>query len=1214
MDKELPWLADNAQLELKYKKGKTPLSHRNWPGEPVPVITESLIQTLGDKLLHIAEKKKNIVWRYENFSLEWQSAITQAINLIGEHKPSIPARTMAALACIAQNDSQQLLDEIVQQEGLEYATEVVIARQFIVRCYESDPLVVTLQYQKEDYGYGYRSETYNEFDLRLRKHLSLAEESCWQRCADKLIAALPGIPKVRRPFIALILPEKPEIANELVGLECPRTHFHSKEWLKVVANDPRAVRKLERYWSQDIFSDREASYMSHENHFGYAACAALLREQGIAAVPRLAMYAHKEDCGSLLVQINHPQVIRILLLVADKNKPSLQRVAKYSKNFPHATLAALAELLALKESPARPGYPIIEDKKLPAQQKARDEYWRTLLQTLMASQPQLAEEVIPWLSTQARAVVNSYLSASPKPVIDSTDNSSLPEILVSPPWRGRKKASITHFSLPELTLVPQAYRSSQEHWTQEQQTTISHFSAMPFDERLASRGTDTFLRELGFEDHRWKFNEFILTGQLDALDTDQLETHTSVGRLLNYQAKQNENKHYREEAASALLAQDSVALMEGWRTFQRKFNYTDEKRWGVWNLYLIAQMPREMAVSCWQQIVAADFHYTGVEYLLSVLGTDALPGLITAFARHPKEIFPLLIQFGTTELALPIARVWHRFAGQRNLARQWILQWPEHTATALIPLIFARSGDNSEAALSALRLLYEQGHGELLQTVANRWQHTDVWPALKQLLKQGPMDIYPTRIPKAPDFWHPTMWSRPRLITNNQPVTDDALEIIGEMLRFTQGGRFFCGLEQLKTFCQPQTLAAFAWDLFTAWQQVGAPAKDNWAFLALSLLGDESTARDLTTQILAWPQEGKSARAVSGLNILTLMNNDMALIQLHHISQRAKSRPLRDNAAEFLQVVAENRGLSQEELADRLVPTLGLDDPQALIFDFGPRQFTVRFDENLNPVIFDQQNVRQKSVPRLRADDDQLKAPEALARLKGLKKDATQVSKNLLPRLETALRTTRRWSLADFHSLFVNHPFTRLVTQRLIWAVYPANEPRRLLNAFRVAAEGEFCNAQDEPIDLPADALVGIAHPLEMTAEMRTEFAQLFADYEIMPPFRQLSRRTVLLTPDESTSNSLTRWEGKSATVGQLMGMRYKGWESGFEDACVYDLGEYRLVLKFSPGFNHYSADSKALMSFRSLRVYRDNKSVTFAELDTFDLSEALSAPDIIFH
>lgn len=57
----------------------------------------------------------------------------------------------------------------------------------------------------------------------------------------------------------------------------------------------------------------------------------------------------------------------------------------------------------------------------------------------MASQPQLAEEVMQWLSTQARAVLNSYLLAPPKPVIDGTDNSNLPEILVSPPWRSKKK-------------------------------------------------------------------------------------------------------------------------------------------------------------------------------------------------------------------------------------------------------------------------------------------------------------------------------------------------------------------------------------------------------------------------------------------------------------------------------------------------------------------------------------------------------------------------------------------------------------------------------------------------------------------------------------------------------------------------------------------------------------------------------------------------------
>lgn len=893
MDKELPWLADNAQLELKYKKGKTPLSHRNWPGEPVPVITENIIQTLGDELLQKAEKKKNIVWRYENFSLEWQSAITQAINLIGEHKPSITARTMAALACIAQNDSQQLLDEIVQQEGLEYATEVVIARQFIVRCYESDPLVVTLQYQNEDYGY--RSETYNEFDLRLRKHLSLAEESCWQRCADKLIAALPGITKVRRPFIALNLPEKPEIANELVSLECSQTHFRSKEWLKVVADDPKAVKELARYWSQDIFSDREASYMSHENHFGYAACAALLREQGLAAVPRLAMYAHKEDCGSLLVQINHPQVIRTLLLVADKNKPSLQRVAKYSKNFPHATLAALAELRALKAPPARPGYPIIEDKKLPAQQKARDEYWHTLLQTLMASQPQLAEEVMPWLSTQAQAVVNSYLSAPLKPVIDSTDNSCLPEILVSPSWRSKKKMTAPRLDLASLELTPQVYWQPGERERLAATESARYFSTGSFTERMERKSGRVVLQELGLGDDVWLFRNYILPGKLDAARKSLVvQWHYSPRRVEEI----NNGWHSTEakSAEQALRSGDVEALINIWENDSYS-HYRQEK--SVWNLYLLAQLPREMALTFWLRINEKKHLFAGEDYFLSILGLDTLPGLLLAFSHHPKQTFPLILNFGATELALPVARVWRRFAAQRDLARQWILQWPEHTATALIPLVFTKPSDNSEAALLALRLLYEQGHGELLQTVANRWQRTDVWPALEQLLKLGPIEIYPARIPKAPDFWHPVMWSRPCLIKNNQPVTDDALEIIGEMLRFTQGGRFYSGLEQLKTFCQPQTLAAFAWDLFTAWQQAGAPAKDNWAFLALSLFGDESTARDLTTQILAWPQEGKSARAVSGLNILTLMNNDMALIQLHHISQRAKSRSLRITRRNF---------------------------------------------------------------------------------------------------------------------------------------------------------------------------------------------------------------------------------------------------------------------------------------------------------------------------
>lgn len=89
----------------------------------------------------------------------------------------------------------------------------------------------------------------------------------------------------------------------------------------------------------------------------------------------------------------------------------------------------------------------------------------------------------------------------------------------------------------------------------------------------------------------------------------------------------------------------------------------------------MAQLPREMALTFWLRIIEKKHLFAGEDYFLSILGLDALPGLLLAFSHRPKETFPLILNFGATELALPVARVWRRFAAQRDLARQWILQW-----------------------------------------------------------------------------------------------------------------------------------------------------------------------------------------------------------------------------------------------------------------------------------------------------------------------------------------------------------------------------------------------------------------------------------------------------------------------------------------------------------------------------------------------------------
>ena len=63
------------------------------------------------------------------------------------------------------------------------------------------------------------------------------------------------------------------------------------------------------------------------------------------------------------------------------------------------------------------------------------------------------------------------------------------------------------------------------------------------------------------------------------------------------------------------------------------------------------------------------------------------------------------------------------------------------------------------------------------------------------------------------------------------------------MLRFPSEEGIYPGLQQVKDLCTVASLAAFAWDLFSAWQTAGAPSKESWAFTALGIFGNDDTAR-----------------------------------------------------------------------------------------------------------------------------------------------------------------------------------------------------------------------------------------------------------------------------------------------------------------------------------------------------------------------------------
>ena len=62
---------------------------------------------------------------------------------------------------------------------------------------------------------------------------------------------------------------------------------------------------------------------------------------------------------------------------------------------------------------------------------------------------------------------------------------------------------------------------------------------------------------------------------------------------------------------------------------------------------------------------------------------------------------------------------------------------------------------------------------------------------------------------------------------------------------------------------------------------------------------------------------------------------------------------------------------------------------------------------------------------------------------------------------------------------------------------------------------------------------------------MSAAFGQVFADYEILQPFKQLGRETFALTPAEAQTSALKRYADKVVATGSVMGLVNRGWERG---------------------------------------------------------------------
>ncbi|MGU3421748.1 DUF4132 domain-containing protein [Methylobacterium sp. D54C] len=580
----------------------------------------------------------------------------------------------------------------------------------------------------------------------------------------------------------------------------------------------------------------------------------------------------------------------------------------------------------------------------------------------------------------------------------------------------------------------------------------------------------------------------------------------------------------------------------------------------------LERQPEPLALALWAQsrVVAGCFHVSQwpeiVWAMLSRFGERAMPGLVGLVEADPVGLLPAVLAVDDGRLAAPAARALTKLKKAREPALAWLRRYPETALTRLLPDAVGRPGALRDAGEHALRVLaQDRADGRaIIASVVARYadQAPDVTEAVAQVLDRDPLARVPAKVGKPPAWVVPSMLTRPRL-RDGTALPDAAILTLCEMLSFTNPDAVYAGVPMVREACTEASLAAFAWDLFSAWIAAGTPSKDGWALRALGWFGTDATARDLTRLIRRWPGEAAHARAVTGLDVLVDIGTDVALMNLNGIAEKLKFKGLQEKARQKIAQLAEARGLTPEELADRLAPDLDLDERGGLDLDFGPRGFRVGFDETLKPWVRDAAGQRLKDLPKPAKADEAGKAAAAVARWGALRKDARAVASLQVARLEAMLAGARRVQPTVFAPCFAAHPLVRHLAQRLVWATFADADPRTGPGlTFRVAEDLTFTDADDAPLDLDltgaAPGLIGLVHPLQLDAGALAAWGALFGDYEIVQPFPQLARETYAFTEAEAAASTTSRFAGTVVEANRLRGMAARGWPLGApQDAGV---------------------------------------------------------------
>lgn len=304
----------------------------------------------------------------------------------------------------------------------------------------------------------------------------------------------------------------------------------------------------------------------------------------------------------------------------------------------------------------------------------------------------------------------------------------------------------------------------------------------------------------------------------------------------------------------------------------------------------------------------------------------------------------------------------------------------------------------------------------------------------------------------------------------------------------------------------------------------------------------------------------RASQGKSLLAMLSWVEHPAATQLVLSVGSRFRTKTFQDEAVRLAAALAERKGWTLEELADRTIPTAGLGADGVLRLSYGPREFTARLQGDLTLQLHGPDGGVVRTLPAPRQSDDAEAAQASKKALSAARKALKSIERIQRERLYEALCSTRTWLAADWQEHLAAHPVVRHHVRRLVWLARPdtprddAAGPVSAPVTFRLLEDGTLTDVEDDEVVLDPGWRVELAHQTTIPAELAASWAEHLADYEVVPLFQQLGRDVYELPEALRGETTIPDFRGHVVESFQLRGRAGKlGWERGpVEDAGIF--------------------------------------------------------------